>query len=139
MDRLFPALERRFNSASELKRLGRKLYQGFQGRKEKSGLPFVEVTRQQSNPADTFGKDLEVFDLVFTCFTSRERYNEAAQLLRLLERRFSYCNLQDANFATVQVERGTITGPFLNMGTYMGTVSITVTVQWSETRVREAL
>lgn len=72
MKLLFPALEARFNSDLALVTAARILYKGFAGERAEGVFPYVEVYRRGGGQSDTFGKDIETYNLQFSIFDSHQ-------------------------------------------------------------------
>lgn len=129
MKLIYPAIERRFRSDPRLRRLGRKLERGFQGEPLISTMPFVDVSGVLSDTLDTFGSDIEQWDVTFTYFSASQRPKLADDWLEAMVRVFDDANLNDAEFSTVGVKRTGRDEPFMEDGTYRASVSYDVIVQ----------
>lgn len=127
---LFDGLKKVFDSHTELKRLGRKIYLGLSGdQKKKSPFPFVDVSFPTSAPTNAFSADLQEIDFRITCFTKREQYRRACQLVDTVGHVFSYCDLRVEHHHVVGIIPTLVVAPELLDGTYQGYADFLVTLQ----------
>lgn len=129
MDLLFPAIERRLNGDAALKLSVRKIYHGFAGGRLKATLPYIEVSRVNSAPNDTFGVDLEDYLLQFSLFSRLERPDDANAMVRNLVRVFDHAVLTGPGFHALDMVRVATTGPTVVDAVYQARVDYSVMLQ----------
>lgn len=129
MNLIADALTRRFDGDATLKRKCRKLYFGFEGEREKTVMPYVEVSCEDESHSASFGHDFEDYTIRFSVFSKDARPSVAGDLMDELMRVFDYAQLTDARFTTVKFMRTSGGGPRLVDGVYQGFVEYEVTVQ----------
>lgn len=121
---LFPALEARFNQDGRLKKLAGKLFHGLAGQRSRPALPYVEAHRLGGNDdADTWDKDVEMYDVQFSVFTKDTQSEVCAEILHHMTRVFDDAKLESEDFTHVQSKRTNISGPSFVEGVYQGIVS----------------
>ena len=127
---LFESVRLRFNSNELLVKLARKIYDGYADDKAKGVLPLVEFRIEESTDIQTFGNDLEVFDVVFTVHTPGITTALCDKILAELKERFNDAWLVAPNWTTVGCVRLNSTGAIHREGTFMATLKYEVTVQY---------
>lgn len=128
MKLLFPALEARFNSDLALVTAARKLYEGFGGDRAKGVLPYVEVHRRNAGQSDTFGKDIELYDLQFSIFGKHQYPDMVNDIVEHMIRVFDDAALV-GNFSLVSIRRSGGNGPFLRDGVFQALMFYEVQLQ----------
>jgi len=134
MKLIFPAIQRRFNESAAMRRIGRKLFRGFNSEPLASTTPFCEVSGIISETLDTMGgaqggSDIEVWDLQFSYFSGQSTPTKADIWLEEMVRSFDDADLNDANFSTVGMVRTDRTEPFLADGTFRAAIRYDLLIQ----------
>lgn len=118
MEYVFPALERRFNRDSFLRRFAQKLFLG-STEEVRNRRNYVEVVSEGIDHAfDTFDSDEPVYDLRFTIYTKSDRPIQCAQIMRHMHRAFKDADLESEHFDTCGMLATGEIGPTLVNGTY---------------------
>lgn len=129
MKLVFPALEARFKSRSDLVSLARKLVMGYEGQKVTGPLPYVDVTCLDDLPYDSFGADFETYQLKFTIHTDRSQPGKANDIKEIMVDVFDDANLVSQTFSTVNCTRVGSSGPVLNDKVYDVELDYLLTIQ----------
>lgn len=142
MDRVFPALERKFKSNRQLVRWARKLYHGHGGEPLADVRAYVEVTCTGGDEEfSTFSTTEPRYDLVFTIFTKDSTGRRCGEIMGEVRETFKDCHLDSGLFDTVRMLQGTWDGPLLDQesGTYRATMAFSLHISLKVQVPAEAL
>jgi len=131
MDRVFPALERRFKANRQLVRWARRLYHGHQGELVKTVRAHVEVTCTDiDHDFDTFDSSQPVYTLVFTVHTRDREATRAGEIMGAVRETFKDADLKASDFDTVRMLLTGGSGPVLDVdtGTYHASLTFALHV-----------
>lgn len=129
MRALFSILERRFKADKQLTKVGRKLYEGFQGERLRSTLPYVEVTFGNTEVLDGFAVDFEDIEVDFTISSKNVEPTEADNIMRAMRRVFKDAIDESDELHLVVLRYSTSAGPHLEDGVYRGDMGFIASVQ----------
>jgi len=108
MDRVFPALQDRFDGDKELKKLGRHLFEGTGGDHH---TPFVTVELTGTEDFDGFDHDATQYALQFRVVTDGTTSRKHHQLVRALRRVFDDAKWSGGDFTCTDMRRIGTSGP----------------------------
>ncbi|KKM76400.1 hypothetical protein LCGC14_1380560 [marine sediment metagenome] len=129
MRALFNILERRFKGDNQLVKVGRKLYEGFAGEREKSVLPYIEVTFGNTEVLDTFATDFEDVETDFTINTKDVRTSSVDAIMRAVRRVYKDAIDESDELSLVVLRYNGSDGPTVEDGVYRATMSFIASVQ----------
>lgn len=129
MRALFSILEHRFKADNQLVKVGRKLYEGFVGEREKSTLPYVEVTFGNTEVLDTFAADFEDIETDFAIFTKNLRTSQADAIMRAVRRVYKDAIDESDELSLVVLRYNGSDGPTVEDGVYRASMSFIASVQ----------
>lgn len=126
---IFESLERRFDADAALVAVGRKLYLGLGGQRQKA-MPYVEVNiAGKTSELDTFGDDVESLTLEFQVLAPDGRGVLVADVLQNLQRVFDNADLISEQYRTVSMMQADMSGPDLEEGIYVGRARYELIIQ----------
>lgn len=134
MDRVFPALQRRFDRDPELRKFGRKLFLGSPAN-TRTPVTYVEVEcNGVTNDNDTFSTTEPVYDLTFTVYSGEKRHDRCSRVARALQRVYHDCDLEGSGFETSMMICSPGPGPILEDGRYRQEVNASLHVTLTDTQ-----
>lgn len=126
---IFESLERRFDADVALVAVGRKLYLGLGGQRQKA-MPYWEVNINAADSEfDTFDDDVDVFTLDFEVLAPDGRGDLVARNLQEFRRVFKRADLISEQFRTVSMKQTDANGPHLEEGIYVGRATCELIIQ----------
>lgn len=103
MKYLFQAIEARFNANPTLRLKGRKLFQGFEQARVNEVKPYSELNASMVQRLDTFGSDVETWELAFRYHAKDLRGTSADDWIDAMTDAFKDANIRAGQFQTAGV------------------------------------
>lgn len=129
MKYLFQAIEARFNANSMLRLKGRKLYEGFEDARVNVTKPYTELNAEMVERLDTFGSDIEVWDLHFRYHAKDIRTGAADDWVDAMTDAFKDSDIKSGRFQTAGCNMVTASVPKLKDGLFDATIDFQLIFQ----------
>lgn len=129
MKYVFSALRARFHTSAELRRVGRELFQGFNNQRLNVVPPYTEVNGRLAARLDTFGSDIESWDLQFRYHAKDIRSNAAADWIEAMQETFKDANLLSGFFHCCGMQANDVGAPTSENSKFDATARYTLTLQ----------
>ena len=134
IDYLWSAIEDKFNATKSLSAAGQgsagRIFVGHLADKSVHGpSPHVVADFEDLGRLDTFGTDIELYEVTFTIFSGSFDAKGCMNAMGDMKRSFDYCRLDSKMFTTVEFKRTGGTGPDLLDGRYQATMRYEVIIQ----------
>jgi hypothetical protein len=129
MKYLFQAIEARFNANPTLRLKGRKLFEGFDEARVNVVKPYTEVNAAMVQRLDTFGSDVETWELNFRFHAQDLKTGAADDWIDAMTDAFKDANIKAGQFQCAGTVMLGASVPKLNNGVFDATVRFRIIFQ----------